>query len=153
AFPFSNPNGACAATTAYFGVNAFATISDGLAHVTNAGTVCIAKGNYAESVSIANNVQLIGDGNTAADTVIAGAVSLNASGTSGAPLLMQNLRVTNAAGKGVAVAAASYLTFDGVAFAGNGDSGLDFGATSDTIVISNSLFDGNVGAGLRTATT
>ncbi len=156
AFPFANPSGACAATTVYFGVNAFATISDGLMHVTNAGTVCVAKGNYAEAVNVAKNVQLIGDGNTAADTMIAGAVTINASGASAAaPLLLQNLRVTNTAvgGKGVAVGTASFLTFNGVAFAGNSDSGLDFGATSDTVVINNSLFDSNVGAGLRTATT
>jgi hypothetical protein len=152
-FPFGTATGACAATTAYFGLNAFATISDGLMHVTNAGTVCIAKGNYAEAVNITNNVQLIGDGNTTNDTVIAGAVTLNASGAAGAPLLLQNLRVTNAAGKGVAVGAASHLAFDGVAFAGNGDSGLDFGAASDDVSISGSLFDANTGAGSRTSTT
>ena len=110
-FPFGTPAGACAAATAYFGLNAFATISDGLMHVTTAGTVCIAKGNYAEAVNVTNNVQLIGDGNTASDTVIAGAVTLNASGAVGAPLLLQNLRVTNAAGKGVAVGTASHLAF------------------------------------------
>ncbi|HZW50410.1 MAG TPA: right-handed parallel beta-helix repeat-containing protein, partial [Rudaea sp.] len=153
AFPFSNPNGACAATTAYFGINAFATIADGLMHVTNAGTVCIAKSNYAEAVNITNNVQMIGDGNTAGDTVIAGAVTLNAGGIVGAPLLMQNLRVTNASGKGVAVGAASHLAFYGVAFADNGDAGLDFDSVIDDVAISGSLFDANTGAGIRTATT
>jgi hypothetical protein len=152
AFPFSNPNGACAATTAYFGINAFATIADGLMHVTNAGTVCIAKSNYAEAVNITNNVQMIGDGNTAGDTVIAGAVTLNASGLVGAPLLLQNLRVTNAAGKGVAVGTASHLAFYGVAFAGNGDAGLDFDSVIDDVAISGSLFDANIGAGIRMAT-
>jgi hypothetical protein len=154
AFPFGTAVGACAATTAYFGLNAFATISDGLLHVANAGTVCIAKGNYAEAVNITNNVQLIGDGNTAGDTVIAGAVTLNASGTDhDSPLLLQNLRTSNSAGKGVAVGTASHLAFTNVAFAGNGDSGLDFGGVSDDVVISGSLFDANVGAGLRTSTS
>src|SRR6185312_10006809 len=153
AFPFSNPNGACAATTAYFGVNAFATISDGLMHVTNAGTVCVAKGSYVEAVNVTNEVQLIGDGNTAADTAIAGAVTISASGADSANrVLLQNLRITNSAGYGVTIPSGSHLAFDHVAFAGSSSSGLNLNGVSDDVVINNSLFDSNVGAGLRTAT-
>ncbi len=146
AFPFANPNGACAATTVYFGVNAFATVSDGLAHVTNAGTVCIAKGNYVEAVNVTSNVQLIGDGNTPGGTVIAGAVTLNASGTSGAPLLLQDFMVQNAAGVGISLnGSQSYITLDSINSSGNiGDGFHAFGpGTTSNLSVTNSHFDNN----------
>lgn len=145
-FPFGPATGACATTTAYYGLNAFATISDGLMHVANAGTVCIAKGNYAEAVNVASNVQLIGDGNTTSDTVIAGAVTLNASGTSLAPLLMQNLRVTNPNGVGISlIGSQSHISLDGIASSGNIGDGLHaFGpGTTQSLSVTNSHFDDN----------
>ncbi|MEP6511313.1 MAG: hypothetical protein ABJB02_06955, partial [Dokdonella sp.] len=145
---------ACGSQTVYFGVNAFATIPDGLMHVQSGGTACVAKGSYGAAVTVSKNVQLIGDGNGASETVITAPVTVSASGASAAaPLLLQSFRVSNAGGTGVAVSAASYLSFDSIAFVGNGSSGLDFGNISNGVSISSSLFDGNVGAGLRTSTT
>lgn len=142
----------------YFGVNAFATIPDGLAHVIDGGTVFVAKGTFAAAATISHPLQLIGDGNADANpansTVLTGAVVVSASGASTAvPLLLRDLRISNAAGKGISVGSASHLAFDNIALAGNGDAGIDFGSQSDDIAISNSLFDGNTGAGLRTSTT
>ncbi|MCE7949693.1 MAG: hypothetical protein DYH18_01125 [Xanthomonadales bacterium PRO7] len=146
AFPFGTQNGACAATTVYFGLNAFATIADGLTHVTNAGTVCVAKGNYAEAVTLANNVQLIGDGDTSGGTAIAGGITIAASGTSGAPLLMQNLSVKNSAGVGITLnGSQSYITLDSVNSSGNiGDGFHAFGTgTTTNLTVTNSHFDNN----------
>ena len=154
-FAFTNPTGACSATTAFFGINAFATIPDGMMHVQSGGAVCVAKGSYSDSVTLAGNpVQIIGDGNTASDTVVTGPITISVSGADSLnPLLLQNLRVSNSAGHGVSVGTGSHLAFDHVAFVGNGSAGLNLNGVSDDVVITDSLFDGNTGAGLRTAST
>jgi uncharacterized repeat protein (TIGR01451 family) len=152
AVSFTSAAAACPSQTAYFGVNAFASVVDGLAHVQSGGRVCVAKGDYPAALNLASQpVQIVGDGNGASDSVL-GAVSVSVSGASQAdPLLLQNLRVSNAGGNGVAVSGASHLAFEQVAFAGNGGSGLDFG-NADDVVIGASLFDANGGAGIRTGT-
>ncbi|MBL0162239.1 MAG: right-handed parallel beta-helix repeat-containing protein [Xanthomonadales bacterium] len=152
--PLVFSHGAVTPGTVYFGINAFATIPVGVANVDVGGPVYVAKGNYNDSLTLTKHVQLIGDGSSGVDTVIGNAVIINAGGAShAAPLLMKNLRVTNAAGNAVRVNTASYLAFDHVEFSGNGSSGLDFAAVSDDIVIVGSAFDGNVGHGIRTAST
>lgn len=150
---FTSAAAACGDQTVYFAVNAFASISTAITHVQSGGTVCVAKGTYSESVALDTKpVQIIGDGNTASDTVIAGAVTISVSGADSAhPLRLQNLRVNNTAGYGVSVATGSHLAFDQVAFAGNGNAGLNINSVSDDVAISGSLFDGNTGSGIRTS--
>ena len=152
--PLPFTSSAAGSTTAYWQIDAFATIPDGVMHVDAGGTVYVAKGSYADAVTLNKELELIGDGNTASDTVVTGAVTVTAGGSDASNrLLLQTLRISNAAGYGVSVSSASYLAFDQVAFAGNGNSGLNFNNTSDDVVISDSLFDANASAGIRTSTT
>ncbi len=51
---------ACAAATATFAVDAFATITEALAHVTSGGIVCVAPGVYAEDVTVSAPVTILG---------------------------------------------------------------------------------------------
>ncbi|MGH7490652.1 MAG: hypothetical protein ACREMY_34320, partial [bacterium] len=147
-FLFANPTGACGPTTAYFGVNAFATIPDGLSHAQSGGTVCVAKGTYPASVTVATNpVQIIGDGNTASDTVVTGGVTLSVSGASNIdPLLLQNLRVSGVNGVGISLTGSqSYIAFDNIVSSGNiGDGFHAFGpGTTQYLTVTNSHFDDN----------
>ncbi|MEO8959076.1 MAG: MBG domain-containing protein [Rudaea sp.] len=152
-FPFTNPTGACGPTTAYDGINAFATIADGLMHVVDGGTVCVAKGNYAESLTLGKSVQLIGDGKGPTDTVLSQGITVAASGVDSTnPLVIANLRVTDPVSghSGIAVKAESHLAFRGVALVGNGGSGINLSQDAQDITIADSLLDGNT-SGLRTA--
>ena len=54
--------GANAPQTAYLGVNAFATINAGAAHVQAGGFVCVAANSYAENVVVAQSAHIIGAG-------------------------------------------------------------------------------------------
>ena len=152
--PLPFTSNAAGSTTAYWQINAFATIPDGVMHVDADGTVYVAKGGYADAVNLDKPLELIGDGKDAGGTVVSNMIAISAGGSSSsAPSLVRTLRVTNPSGHGVSVSSASHLVFDRVAFAGNGDSGLDFGSAIDDVTISDSLFDGNASAGIRTGTT
>lgn len=62
---FASPAADCGAgapQTGYLGVNAFATISEAVAHVQSGGFVCIAANNYADNVVIGQPMHIVGAG-------------------------------------------------------------------------------------------
>lgn len=145
-------HGAVSPGTVYVGLNAFASIGDGLAHVTAGGTVYVAKGSYPTALTLARHVHLIGDGSGDADpahsTVLGGTVTVAASGAGqGDPLLLNDLRITGVNGDGIRLSGSqSYLALDGVASSGNSGNGFLAGGSASTtqyLSVSNSHFDGN----------
>lgn len=117
--------------TVYFGVNAFATVGDGILHVAAGGTVYIADGTYAETVAVNKPLQLVGNGidNT---TVIEGSLVVTASGVSSTPILFQDFIVTNPAGSALTLGGTvSHLRFEGVAFDDSSASAVRFNGTGN----------------------
>jgi hypothetical protein len=142
--------GANISRTVYFGIDAFATIADGVMHVVDGGQVYVAKGSYTGSATIAHPVQVIGDGTADIDpsnsTVVSGGITIASSGTPSANLLLKDLRASGAAGVGISLTGSqSYITLDGVVSSGNIGDGLHiFGpGTTQFLTVTNSHFDGN----------
>ncbi|MDN5923530.1 MAG: right-handed parallel beta-helix repeat-containing protein, partial [Xanthomonadales bacterium] len=155
ALSFTSAAPACGTTTVYFGVNAFASIPEGVSHVQDGGTVCVAKGTYTNAVTLTHPVQLVGDGNADTDTKLTQGLIVAASGAStSSPLLIANLRVsdTDTNGVGILVKAASHLSFQDLALVGNGSSGINLSRDAQDIAIGNSLIDGSK-SGLRTSSS
>lgn len=134
----------------YYGINAFATINDAIAHTQAGGNVYVAKGSYGATL-VDRFVNLIGDGNGIGDTVVAATLTLGAGGTAeDAPLQLRDLRVSNpAAGNGIVlIGSQSNVTLERVSASGNGLSGMvvDAGALmtfTTNLRIIDSHFDDN----------
>lgn len=163
----------------YFGINAFATITDGLTKVVDGGTVYIASGTYAgftlskHAVLVGNDSDRDGAADTHDNTLIEGQVTINASGVAANdPVALRNLEVSNstnaapAAGYGVVLAGNNqYIELTDLRVWGNVQHGLWVAdaADIDGLVIRDSTFDGNgytsypgteslnVGAGMATS--
>lgn len=142
-------HGAVTPGTVYFGINAFATINDAVAHTAAGGTVYIAKGSYGASL-VDREVSLVGDGNGVADTVIGATLTIAASGSSASQrLLVRDLRVSNPAGDGIVLTGSqSYLTLERVSASDNARTGMiAYAAPGSTLTrdlrILDSHFDGN----------
>ncbi|HET6631115.1 MAG TPA: MBG domain-containing protein [Rhodanobacteraceae bacterium] len=151
-FTFNSASAGCGTAVVHVGIDAFATIPDGINNVESGGTVCVAKGTYSDAVTLTKPVQLIGDGHLPGDTVIAAPVVIQASGAEGEPLVLSQLRVSNPAGNGIQISGSSHLSFDNIAASDNAGSGIDFGGDDDDIAINNSVFQAN-DIGLRTGST
>lgn len=115
---------AVAPDTVYYGINAFATITDAITHTQTGGTVYIAKGSYGATL-VDRFVNLIGDGNGPADTVVAATLTIGVGGTSpGTPLQLRDLRVSGAGNGIVLIGSQSHITLERVSASGNGLGGM-----------------------------
>jgi len=148
ALPFSH--GAIPSRTVYYGIDAFATIGEGLTHVVNDGKVYVATGSYTDATTIGHSAQIIGDGtadtNPVNSTVVSAGITIAASGTSSSNLLLKDLRVSGVNGVGISLTGSqSYITLDGVVSSGNIGDGLHIFGTGTTqfLTVTNSHFDGN----------
>ncbi len=143
-------HGATGPRTVYFGIDAFATLADGLMHVEDAGQVFVARGSYS-GATINREVQLIGDGNADTDplnsTVVGSGITIAASGSSAAaPLLLRDLRVSGVAGVGISLSGSqSHITLDRVVSSNNTGDGLHAIGPSTTqfLTITDSRFEDN----------
>ena len=153
ALPFTHSGASPVSRTVYFGVDAFATIQDGIAAVVSTGQVYIAKGTYPAAVALSKHADLIGDGaadtNPANSTVITAGVTITASGTGSSDRLeLRDLRIVNSAGDGIRFpGGGSYasIEFDGIASSGNARAGVLIEGTSSSsdIRVLDSHFDNN----------
>jgi uncharacterized repeat protein (TIGR01451 family) len=155
AFTFNHNDPAVDGQTVYFGIDAFATIGDGIAAVEAGGTVYVASGTYAESVTVAKPLSLIGNG-SGNTTVIEGALTVTVSGSAGDPILFRDFVVSNPAGDGLALGGGrEHLRFEGVAFDANQGVGVNLVGTGINAIAfagPGCRFSGNT-IGVRTATT
>src|SRR5690606_34330309 len=126
-YSFEHSNPLVDGRTVYAGIDAFASINQGIAAAEEDGTVYLAPGTFNETVTIAKRVHLAGDGSTAT-TTINGALHIAVSGADPLdPLVISGLVVSNPAGHGMALGGTvSNLHFQGVAFDASADSGVSF---------------------------
>ena len=158
--PVTVSHGGTAVGEAYWQINAFASVQDGLAAVETGGTVWVARGAYAGPVLVGRHVRLRGDGSSDFDpansTVIQGSLAISGSGASAADrLLLQSLRVHNtgpdAAGDGIRlIGDTSHVQLQDVASSDNAGHGLMAWAADGTqpslttdLFITGSHFDDN----------
>ena len=128
ALVFSHPHVDANGRTVYFGVDAFASLADGIAAVETDGRVFVAAGAYAGNIVLARKLDVIGAGGDASGTVVSGSIAVAASGAGAFdPILVGGLRVSAATGSGMQLTGAhSFLRFEGVEFVGNPAHGVDF---------------------------
>ena len=131
-------HGDTGAITVYFGIDAFATVPDGIAAVATGGRVFVAHGTYAAPATLGKDADLIGDGaadaNPANRTVLTGGLAIAAGGSLADPLRVAKLRASNAAGDGITITGSqSNIVLQAVVSANNLGHGLQVSTNSGAV--------------------
>lgn len=145
-----DPDGAGGATA--FGIDAFATLQEGVDAVGDGYSVFIHDGTYAETVAIDSNLTLEGISGIAADVIIAPTTAGNGITVSqtATELTFKNFTVTGASADGINATgngSANY-TITNVVTRANGDDGFDLTQVGD-IVFTDSIGSDNLGTGME----
>lgn len=137
---------------ATFGIDAFATIQDGVNAVANNGTVHIIDGMYAESVAIAKPLTLNGTGPRGnividpANNGLANGITLTAGADD---VTIQHLRVTDAPGNGIAAIGVTNLKLEDVEVDGVTTDGFHGENLAIDLTVIDSIFSLNGGDGIE----
>ncbi|MFN8661454.1 MAG: right-handed parallel beta-helix repeat-containing protein [Thermomicrobiales bacterium] len=108
---------------------AFATLQPAVDAASAGATLAVCPGTYAGGLTIAKNLQLIGDSNEGSDTIVQGAADIPAVKTISGTITLQNLRLTGSGGDGAGLyIEAGTVSLIGCTINGNGDAGSAYGA-------------------------
>ena len=134
---------------ATFGIDAFATIMDGVIAVAGGGTVNVVDGTYAENVAIVRPLTLRGTSGTPSDVMILPAAGVGVSVGPGADNVTLSNILIDGGSHGIHATGVSELGLNGVLSENNSRDGLRGESLSGTLTIVSSAFGSNLGDGIQ----